>query len=1095
MYAQCLIIIALLLAIINSTYAQTQMRFEHLSLEHGLPQSSAIALLQDTKGFLWVGTQDGLARYDGYNFTVYRKHLREPHALKGDWVQTLYEDSDGMFWIGTLDGGLQQFNPYTQQFTSYPYKMPENPRATIAVRTIFDDSKSHSLWLGTNGSGILVFDKKTKSFSQAYRADKNNTQSLSGNAIRDFFCDRRGKLWIATNNGLCSFDRTTKTFHSICQPSITKTDTKCLNISQLCEISPDTLLVGTMEGEVFRFDCSREQFLPFPASERLAPYLGGSMISDILPDAKGTIWFASGGNGLVLLEKNGNVTHHLSKTYFAQSLSSNMLRSLYQDCSGIMWIGTNDGGLNKFDPKAQNFTLYQHNDALPESLTADNISVMITDHLGVVWIGTEYGLNALNPKTNTLQIYRHNANKRGTISNNTILSLAEDSLGTLWVATMKGGLDRFDRTTGRFSSYVSDDKRWKNNPIASWASMLYVDRRGMLWMQGAKAAYQCIDPKTLTVSAYKHADYLGRRVPKAYVEDTSNVWWIGSFGEGLTRFDSTTRQYERFTNDSANIHTIASDIVEVLRKDSRGWLWVGTSQGVDLFDHSSKTFTHIREKGNISIGIVNAILEDNQGRIWFSDNHGLAVITILNTTISHTKDIQYSVQRFDIGDGLQSNEFNANAACKGLDGRLYFGGVKGVCAFHPDSITRNTKAPLVVFTNFKSSNINRVFDTSASEAKTLRLNSSENSFTISFAALDFANPQKNLYAYRLEGFDKGWIYTSAQERTARYTNLDYGAYIFHVIAANNHGVWNKNGIRLPIVIQPPFWRTIWFYAFVVVIAIFITWTLYQWKLRNALRRADEVEKMKEIQSNIIRKRAADDFHDEFGHKLTKIALLSEVMKRNASSTTSEVNAGEMFRQQNLTTLTKIIDTATELSIGMRDFLWTLNPEKDSLYEIAIRLKDFGEDFFDKTDIAFHALGITDELEFIRVSMDERRHITLLFKEAMNNILKHSNCQNVLFEVAFLNGEMSIMLSDDGKGIASNDALTNGLERHSTTVNGFASTKQVNDTAPQVLTTNTLSHNHGAQGLFSMQERAERARGELKIISQQGQGTTVHFSKK
>ncbi len=239
----------------NMLFAQPSKRFEHLSLEHGLPQSSALALLQDHKGFLWVGTQEGLARYDGYNFTVYRKHPYQIGVLKGDWVQTLHEDKEGMLWIGTLDGGIQQFNPFTQRFTAYPYKLPENLQATAAVRSISEDSASQSLWLGTNGSGIVVFDKKTQSFSQAYRADKNNTHSLPSNAIRDFYRDKQGKLWIGTSGGLCVFDPKMKTFETICPSNAKQKHSTALNITTLCAIAPDALLIGTANGDILRFDC------------------------------------------------------------------------------------------------------------------------------------------------------------------------------------------------------------------------------------------------------------------------------------------------------------------------------------------------------------------------------------------------------------------------------------------------------------------------------------------------------------------------------------------------------------------------------------------------------------------------------------------------------------------------------------------------------------------------------------------------------------------------------------------------------------------------------------------------------------------------
>ncbi len=1094
-------IVVAFFAVTNIVSAQTAQRFERLSLEQGLPQSSVLALIQDHKGFLWFGTQDGLARYDGYTFVVYRKYPPTPYSLKGNWIQTLHEDKQGKLWIGTLDGGLHRFDPVTQRFTAFPYKLRgDSISTTVGVRSMYEDTASSTLWLGTNGAGLLAFDIKTQTFISEYRTNKTNPLSLPGNGVRDFYADSYGNLWIATNNGLCKFNPQSKVFTPCYVTKIKQADrlrrSESNNILRLCEDGRDTLLLGTDNGEVLKFSCTTGRFVSYPQGELLQPYLSGFMVADMYKDSQGTLWFASAGNGLVLMDKSGDITHCMSTSYDLKTLSSNNLKSLYQDRSGIMWVGTNDGGVNKFDPRAQSFTLYQHNDAIPQSLCANNISVLYADHTGTIWIGTDCGLNALNPETGSLVLYQHDKKNPFSLKNNSILAIAEDSLGTLWVSTKGGGLDRFDRTTGRntsehnvtgrFTALSYNEKRPEKSVFGQWIRPLSVDRRGALWMGGDYPALQRLDPKTMTVTHNHHSAVLGRRPARVLVEDRIGSWWMGTLGDGLIHFDSATKQYQRYKNNSDNAASIADNIVNALCEDSRGWLWVGTSTGMDVFDSASQTFRHIREVGDANVGTVYAILEDRHGRIWFSDNHGLAVVTIIAGNTINARTFSYTVQRFDLGDGLQSNEFNQNAACKGRDGRLYFGGVGGISAFYPDSIIRNMQAPPVAITEVKTlnpvfsdnragSSISkyRVFDTSATEASLLQLSYRENSFTIAFAALDFSNPQKNIYAYKLEGFDQDWIYTSAQERTARYTNLDGGRYTFCVKAANNHGVWNENGVRLSIIIEPPFWRRTWFYTLAIGFIGVFAWLVYRWKLRRELRRVQEFERMREQQSNIIRKKAADDFHDEFGHKLTKIALLSEVMKHTAYGTigNGSVNGeSDSSSLQQLASLNKIIDTAKDLSTGMRDFLWTLNPEKDSLYEIAIRLKDFGDDFFDKTGIAFHVVGVTHELERIRFSMDERRHTTLLFKEAMNNILKHSECHTATFSiVVHENDAIEITLSDDGKGFMLDGYGLNGLKAS----NGYLL----------------------GQGLLSMHERAKRAQGLLKIISTEGQGTTIHFSKK
>ncbi|MBD1208331.1 MAG: hypothetical protein H9535_07875 [Ignavibacteria bacterium] len=1066
-----LVVFALHSIAIYVASSQTPQRFERLSLEQGLPQSSVLALLQDHIGFIWFGTQEGLARYDGYGFKVFRKSFTTAHSLKGHWVQALHEDRFGNLWIGTMDGGLQQFNPLTQRFSSFPYKSPENPKAILTVRYIHEDADSTTLWLATNSAGLLTFDTKRLSFTALYRADSNNAKSLSGNSVRGFFSDSHGTLWIATNNGLCKRNPKTKDFTRVrCLDWASKRTIP--NFTSLCEIARDVLLLGTASGEILQFDCHTEQFTPFYGANKLAPYLAGSVITGIAVDRQGTVWFATANKGLILFDKQHRITQYHSTSYDTQSLSSNHLRSLYQDRSGIMWVGTNDAGVNKFDPKAQSFALYRHNDALSKSLSANNISTMHADHTGLIWIGTEEGLNVLNPQTNAFSVYRHGNPRRRNINGNAIIGIAEDSLGALWVSTTVG-LNRLNRATGEFTSLLSDNKQWKGNVLSSWVGALYVDRRGALWVQGERAAYQRIDTKTFTVSPYHHANILGRRPPRVLLEDQHGAWWIGSFGAGLVRYNSSLEKYECFTTDSNRTNSIAADIVYTLYEDSRGWLWVGTANGLDVFDRTSKSFEHIFEKDKLPGGDINAILEDNNGRIWFSDNHGLVAVTILSGKPAEahgsTKALQYSTQRFDIGDGLQSNEFNQGAACRGLDGRFYFGGVNGISAFHPDSILRNMVPPPVAITDFKLSNESRrTLDTMPSANSHITLSHHENSFTITFAALDFANPQKNLYAYMLEGFDQNWIYSDAKERTARYTNLDGGTYIFRVKAANNHGVWNTEGAAIVIIIEPPFWRTVWFYALVLFTFGGIVWSIAQRKLRMALMRAEELEKIREQESNAIRKKTANDFHDEFGHKLSRIAFLSEVMKQATSVAGGETSPNEVHEQQ-LSSLNKIIDTATDLSVGLRDFLWALNPENDSLYQIGIRLKDFGEEIFEATDIAFHVLGVSEELEDIHFSMDERRHITLLFKEAMTLIARNGKCATVTFEILFEFGRTNIFLCDDSVHIGS-------------------------DTSSDVSQNRSLNDYNLRRGLFSLNERAERAHGKLNIIFRQGQGTTIHFCK-
>jgi ligand-binding sensor domain-containing protein/signal transduction histidine kinase len=1212
-----LLFILAYVALVDTTtaHAQTTPRFERLSLEQGLPQSSVLAVLQDRKGFLWCGTQDGLARYDGYGFTVFRKNSRQPHSLKGHWVQALHEDQRGTLWIGTLDGGLHCFDPTTQRFTAFPYinSQDSTNSASVAIRSLYEDTSSATLWCGTNGAGLLLFDMTTRRFTHEYKANASRTntsytaqssqsfqslqhtsQYLPGNGIRAFYKDTRGNIWIATNAGLAKYDRSSKQFTTYAyqyeeykkhdkQRERSAQQAGINNLWSLCEDTPNVLWVGTLNGELLRFDCLQERWLSYPQQAQVRECMAGAMIDDIMKDAQGALWIASQGRGLVMMRPTGAIIHCLNTSYNPTSLSSNNVTTLRQDRSGIVWVGTSGGGLNKWNPHAQHFALYQHSDASKDgldanfgaNLSANLISAIAADKTGTIWIGTEAGLNELHPATGRITVHRHDPRNPHSLSSNSVSTLAVDSLGTVWVGTSGGGLNMFHRATRRFSVVVSDEQHPEKSVWGKWVSHLYVDRRGDLWIVNNSVALQRLRPADMTVTHGHYREVFGRRPPLALLEDGTGTWWIGTLGNGVFSFAPTLAP-KRYMNTNDNDHSIRDNTTSALYEDSRGWLWVGTGAGLDVFDRTRGLFYHIHESRNDALqhtfnepinnahtdnsstyeGLIYAIVEDTQGRIWFSDNNGLAMVTIdraqathqMSNTSRSIQDMRYTIQRFDMSDGLQSKEFNQYAACKAPDGHLYFGGINGFNAFHPDSIRRNIQPPPVAITEFKTLRTPQGFDTSAIEAAIITLPHTENSFTIGFTALDFSNPQKNLYAYKLDGFDRDWIYTTAQERFARYTNLDGGKYVFHVKAANNHGLWNTAGRTLVIVIHPPFWRTRWFYTLTVVLAVVVVLSLYRWRLARELRRAEEMEQMRVQENNRVRKKAADDFHDEFGHKLTKIALLSEVIKhnlaeieteeaeRNAKAVQADATAYPLVGLSFQSSLDKIIDTAKELSTGMRDFLWTLNPDKDSLYEIAIRLKDFGDDFFDTTDIAFRVVGVTHTLERVRISMDERRHITLLFKEAMNNILKHAECRTVTLEVTTEANAVTIALRDDGKGFALNgaydkmydrmyemqqdashhvmtssttqnnapqnnatqsEALQNGSAHHTSAHSPFTQAQLTVQSTAQATARFTAANGHSelGQGLLSMHERAHKVNGTLSIRSTVGGGTTVTFCKR
>ncbi|MGH7455521.1 MAG: ATP-binding protein, partial [bacterium] len=384
-------------------------------------------------------------------------------------------------------------------------------------------------------------------------------------------------------------------------------------------------------------------------------------------------------------------------------------------------------------------------------------------------------------------------------------------------------------------------------------------------------------------------------------------------------------------------------------------------------------------------------------------------------------------------------EFSGGAFFKAATGEMFFGGINGLNCFFPDSLKDNFYVPPIVISAFKK------FDETVSrEPEKIELSHNENFFSIEFAALDYANPAKNQYAYKLEGFDQAWIYGGTR-RSASYTNLNPGKYIFHAKGTNSDGIWNERGGALKIIIYPPFWKTWWFRFAAIATLILLLLLAHDYRVKQKLARMMEIEQARKAENELLRKQVADDFHDEFGQKLTNIALFAELSKRNLDNASPRAIAH----------LSKISDTAKSLSEAMRDFIWTLDRNKDSLYNVAERLKDYGEALFAKTGIDFEIKGLADELEHFHLPMDWKRHLVQIFKAGMQNSLKRDGCKNVTFGIAKTGQSLEIYLVDDGKGFGNDDSVAGPDWRY-------------------------------------IKKRAEKIHGRLNVFTNPGCGTKIQF---
>jgi diguanylate cyclase (GGDEF)-like protein len=797
------------------------IRFKHLTIEDGLPQNSVQVMLQDSTGFLWIGTEEGLVRYDGYSLKVFKHEANNSNSLSGNYILSLLEDSQGNLWVGTRGGGLNQFDSKTQQFTHYRHRASDaNSLSNDEVRSLVEDAQGN-LWVGTRGGGLNQFDSKTQQFTH-YRHRASDANSLSHDNVYSLLEDSQGNLWVGTRGGgLNYFNLKTQQFtHYRLQTG----DANSLSndtIWSLIEDRQGNIWVGT-NGGLNQFTPKTQQFSHYRHQTSDANSLSNDYVRSVMEDRQGNLWVGTRGGGLNQFNpKTQQFTHYRHQASGPNSLSDDNVFSLLEDSQGNLWVGTN-GGLNQFNPITQLFTHYRHQTGDANTLSHDNVYSLLEDSQGNLWVGTNGGLNQFNPITQQFTHYRHKASDSNSLSSDIVLSLLEDSQGNLWVGT-NGGLNQFNPITHQFTHYrhkASDSNSLSSDIVLS----LIEDSQGNLWV-GTLRGLNWFNPKTQQFTHYHHqtsdANSLSNDNVRSIIEDSQGNLWVGTRGGGLNHFNPKTQQFIHYYQ-KGDANSLSHDNVRSIIEDSQGNLWVGTPNGLNLFDKKTANFKRFTTENGLPNNVIYRIEEDNQGDLWLSTNQGLSRMNPKSETF----------RNYDVGDGLQSNEFNVFSSFKNQSGELFFGGINGFNRFYPENIIDDTQLPKVLITEMlilnKPAPINPLliapstFMTNLEEqfsltqvihkTKAITLTHTDNIVAFEFAALHFNNPKKNQFAYQLVGWDNDWVSTDYKNRRATYTNLPDGDYIFRVKASNGDGYWNEEGTSLHITVLPPPWKTWWAYT-------------------------------------------------------------------------------------------------------------------------------------------------------------------------------------------------------------------------------------------------------------------------------------------
>jgi signal transduction histidine kinase/ligand-binding sensor domain-containing protein len=768
--------------------------FTNISIEQGLSQSVVNCVFQDSRGFLWFGTQNGLNKYNGYNFEVYTYNPTDTNSLSNNWVYSIDEDRQGDLWIGTK-GGLNQFDPGKRRFRKIRFSSGSD---TVVASYVYDaivDSKGSVV---INTPPLLTIYNPVTGKSRQYRSPLPRDVAVNDNRI-PLLEDSRGLIWAGSTTGLACLNPASGTFSTYTHHPGDEGSISDNNITALHEDRSGAIWVGTSNG-LNRFDPDKKRFTTFfhiPG----AGSLSGNFIRAITCDARGSLFVGTEGNGITRMDLTRDGRYRFS-TYSSEEngLSINIVLDLLIDRSENLWAGTLQG-IGKTDLKRPKFRLYR-NDNTPGSvdLLGNVIASIYKDEDGILWVGNwGQGLNRYDRKSGRVYHFstRQSGNKR--LTNDFVHVIFADADRRLWIGT-RDGLFIYDRQGERF---IRPAVLLKDPVIPAFPGvrifMIIQDHYRNYWVGTQNGLYR------FSITGAKEerfaeeltgAHKISSNLIYSLLEDRDGLIWIATLN-GLDCYDPASKTIQSFRKSQGKTSGLSDNFIISLCEDSKGDIWIGTSTYLNRYNKRDGTFTYYAQEQGLPNNRIFEILEDDRKNLWVATGHGLSRFDTVSGTFR-----TYSAE-----DGLQGPEFNLRACYKAPDGEVFFGGMQGFNSFFPDSLDNNPFLPGVVITAFYKTTPKgeRVyFQTDSVEMVTL--NYDDRSFTIEFAALEFTNPQKNRYAYKIDGITDDWT-EIGNRRFVPFTNLAPGTYTFRVRGANNDGVWSKEEAAIRIVIDPPWWKS------------------------------------------------------------------------------------------------------------------------------------------------------------------------------------------------------------------------------------------------------------------------------------------------
>jgi PAS domain S-box-containing protein len=831
---------------ISSSLQPVQPPIEYITIDDGLISESITAIVQDQHGFIWIGTSDGLYRYDGYQLVSYMHESNNPYSISSTLIHDIIEDRQGHLWIAAGEGGVNRYDPSTGQFTRYQHD-PTNPTSLsdLVALALFED-RSGTIWVATLGGNLNRFDPATESFT-AYalpRPHPNAIMPLSRDGIAQ---TQDGSIWIVSTDNPIRFDPRTGHAQQYSRHSPDPNTTRTSIRSIACTINGVTW-VGNASG-LFRLNPSDGTLIS------VSPDQVSVGIHSIHPAQNGDLWLGTN-NGILRFDPNRErVTHHYipqpEKAHDAIPSRENVIGKIFQDSSGVIWFGTvqNVGVLH---PDQTRFTTYDI--VLPQSQTSsissDSIRSLTGGRNGTLWLRSEYLVAHANLASGQIRWYRPDANLGAVPPAHTLaLYLAPD--GTLWFNHMTT-LYHFDPATEKLRAYT--DSPIEPGSLSATISSMYDDGAGSLWLAIERRGLYRFDLETKTFTAYRpnrdDPTSIGTSDVRALARDHAGHLWVGSGTGVLSRFDPQTGHFTNYRHDPNNPASISPGRMQTIHEDQQGTLWIGSMDGLNRFDPQTETFRTYTQEDGLPGARVDCILEDRSGHLWLGTQQGLSRFTPQTETF----------RNYDQFDGVGIRRFKRNSCWQQPDGQMVFAGENRLVTFYPDQIRESTSQPRVVLTAMRlayepvSVGSSSLLQQPIWQTEQITLQPNQDRISFDFATLNYVASHKSRYRYILEGFEHEWNEVDSRRRTAPYTNLPPGTYVLRVQGTNQDGVWSSHEATLRITMLPPWWETLWFRGTLVlvvfgIVAGSVRWRIYAIQQHNRLLEQQVVERTRELRES------------------------------------------------------------------------------------------------------------------------------------------------------------------------------------------------------------------------------------------------------